>query len=609
MSASEGSVPPDIGRPAPVPYTLRVGVTGHRAIQDESAVRDAVARLVGEMDRTLRTSAESPRSATATAGGMQDWIDRGLLILVKGFWWSMPMTPKTVPPERRVPLRWRVVSALAKGADQLVAEVIQKDVAGELRAVLPFLPAVYDDDFETPEDRERFRSLLSSTGEPWIASAVDRPTEEQRLQAYRAAGEKVVDESDLLIAVWDGEPARGVGGTAEIVAYAVRNDVPVCWIHANHPDTAPTLIMNDEEGSEQRTEIPTTAKLLALRYHQLCAYFRDSAYRESDYKSIYKRERDFLDGEASTLAFVSETMQAAIQHRLPQHVYADHLALRHQALHLRSTIAIIVFAALAVSAAAIHLLAFPHSYWIIGFEIAFMIGAAVLLRVSLRENWHEKWLYDRYLAERLRSLMFREGLGHPPTEPNSIRDLLPFYEGPANWVDIVLRDESHSHAPAGTSANPADIRRFLNEAWIGSQSKWHLKNKGKKERAHRKFHRASFTLFTLTLLSAVLHWFHVGHENSAIQMHGLPELIAILAVTLPAWGGALHGIAHLMDYSGIAKRSERMHLELGKLAYEMDRAESISTIGDIAKRADELMAMENLEWMMTLAHRKPELHV
>ena len=268
-----------------------------------------------------------------------------------------------------------------------------------------------------------------------------------------------------------------------------------------------------------------------------------------------------------------------------------------------------MFAALAVSAAAIHLLAFPHSYWLIGFEIAFMIGAAVLLRVSLREGWHEKWLYDRYLAERLRCLIFREGLGLPPTEPNSIRELLPFYEGPSAWVDIVLRDETYSRAHASPSANPRDVRRFLNHAWIESQAKWHHRTAGKKERAHRNFHRTSFLLFALTLLSAVLHWFHIGHENSVLHIHGLPELIAILAVTLPAWGGALHGIAHLVDYSGIAQRSERMHLELSKLAYAMEHAESIGAIGEIAKRADELMAMENLEWMMTLAHRKPELHV
>lgn len=32
---------------------------------------------------------------------------------------------------------------------------------------------------------------------------------------------------DELIAVWDGKPARGYGGTADVVAYAERTGVPV----------------------------------------------------------------------------------------------------------------------------------------------------------------------------------------------------------------------------------------------------------------------------------------------------------------------------------------------------------------------------------------------
>jgi hypothetical protein len=43
----------------------------------------------------------------------------------------------------------------------------------------------------------------------------------------------VVRHSDLLIAIWDGDrEGGGLGGTAEIVAYAASAGVPVWWIHA-----------------------------------------------------------------------------------------------------------------------------------------------------------------------------------------------------------------------------------------------------------------------------------------------------------------------------------------------------------------------------------------
>ncbi|UGY92891.1 hypothetical protein [Streptomyces gobiensis] len=46
-------------------------------------------------------------------------------------------------------------------------------------------------------------------------------------QAHMVGGEILVGLIDHLIAVWDGEPARGYGGTADVVAYAQRTAVPV----------------------------------------------------------------------------------------------------------------------------------------------------------------------------------------------------------------------------------------------------------------------------------------------------------------------------------------------------------------------------------------------
>ena len=45
----------------------------------------------------------------------------------------------------------------------------------------------------------------------------------------------MVEHADVLIAVWDGRPARGMGGTADAVAYARQRGVPVLWVHAARP--------------------------------------------------------------------------------------------------------------------------------------------------------------------------------------------------------------------------------------------------------------------------------------------------------------------------------------------------------------------------------------
>ena len=36
--------------------------------------------------------------------------------------------------------------------------------------------------------------------------------------------------SDIVLAVWKGKPAKGKGGTADVVAYAIRRRVPLIHI-------------------------------------------------------------------------------------------------------------------------------------------------------------------------------------------------------------------------------------------------------------------------------------------------------------------------------------------------------------------------------------------
>jgi hypothetical protein len=45
--------------------------------------------------------------------------------------------------------------------------------------------------------------------------------------AYMVGSEVLVGLADQLIAVWDGGPAHGYGGTADVVSYALRTGIPV----------------------------------------------------------------------------------------------------------------------------------------------------------------------------------------------------------------------------------------------------------------------------------------------------------------------------------------------------------------------------------------------
>jgi len=104
------------------------------------------------------------------------------------------------------------VCSLAAGADQLFADIVL-DHGGKLRVVIP--SHGYEGTFQTDADRSRYLRLLGVASKR-ICLDYPKPSED----AFFAAGRAVVDMCDYLIAIWDGEKARGHGGTADIVAYA-----------------------------------------------------------------------------------------------------------------------------------------------------------------------------------------------------------------------------------------------------------------------------------------------------------------------------------------------------------------------------------------------------
>lgn len=114
---------------------------------------------------------------------------------------------------------FRGVSSLAAGADQEFADLVIR-LGGDLLVVVP--SDNYVDSFERSTDRTHFEVLLNQA---LLTERLeyDEPTED----AFLAAGQRVVDLCDLLVAVWDGLPAQGKGGTADVVAYARQQGKPV----------------------------------------------------------------------------------------------------------------------------------------------------------------------------------------------------------------------------------------------------------------------------------------------------------------------------------------------------------------------------------------------
>lgn len=112
--------------------------------------------------------------------------------------------------------------SLAAGADQLFARLVL-EAGGALHAVIP--SHGYERTFGS-EELATYRALCSAAAETTVLD-FGEPCE----LAYHTASRFIVEHCDLLAAVWDGEPARGLGGSGDVVRYAraVGRPVTVLW--------------------------------------------------------------------------------------------------------------------------------------------------------------------------------------------------------------------------------------------------------------------------------------------------------------------------------------------------------------------------------------------
>jgi hypothetical protein len=147
----------------------RIGVTGH------SSLSDATARLVAEALRALLA---------------------------------------THPADELVGL-----TCLARGADQIFARVVL-ELGGSVEVVLP--AADYRERKVKPDNTAEFDALITRA-----TSVHTMPLPESNREAYLAASEHVMANADEMVAVWDGSPPDGAGGTADVVHTARQRDIPV----------------------------------------------------------------------------------------------------------------------------------------------------------------------------------------------------------------------------------------------------------------------------------------------------------------------------------------------------------------------------------------------
>ena len=132
------------------------------------------------------------------------------------------------------------VSSAAAGGDQLFAEsCLELEIP--LRVLLPRPAEGFREDFDEAAWQRTERILKDAVSVEVIGG------NQSRKEQFYDCGIQTVAQSQLLMALWDGQPSRGAGGTQEIVTYAEKIGHPVAWIHSG---TGELRMLNGEAAGQ-----------------------------------------------------------------------------------------------------------------------------------------------------------------------------------------------------------------------------------------------------------------------------------------------------------------------------------------------------------------------
>jgi len=543
-----------------IPFRVRFGITGHRALADleriGASVREILKNRIWELfDRPLSTK------------------------------------------HRDTDLAYTVLTPLAEGADRLVAREVLRFPRAEIEVVLPLAREDYLRDFAGAESKAEFEELCGKARHvhslralPLESDGSAAALEEDRKRAYEEVGLYTVDHCDVLIAVWDGKPARGRGGTADIVAYARKSKRPLIIVSADNPEQ--TIL---EKGAG-----------LSLRAYDRIEMFNRFSVSEQE-------QRDYADKMHADLFATPEGQKLSDRVKdnireglLPWYVRASLIAKRSQKRYFRTGLIVYALTPLAVAAVAVGILEPDWALPAFLAEFLFLLIIYGVIRVADRRKVHKKWVETRFLAERIRSAIFLLSCGVKPAAVS----LSPFMKPALRADDWIVRTFDEIMARVGDAApEDQDACRdgvaFIRARWIGDQIGFHAAKAEKSGRLSRMLEKAGRAAFLAAIGASAWHLISLLTGYGGF-LPALEKPAIFLAIVLPALGAAIGGVRTHREYSRLEKRSQSMEAALRELDQKFAAVAGFEELQALLREADQMMLQETQDWMMLMRFAKVE---
>jgi hypothetical protein len=443
----------------------------------------------------------------------------------------------------RAPGEWIALSSIAEGGDRLFVQSA-KGLGIAWHAILPLPKAEFAKDFN-PAEWEAVERTLG--GAEHVRVITENGT---RQDAYLDCGMATVDGADVLMAVWDGEPARGKGGTADVVAYARSLSKPLVTINPN------TLAVSRE--NLERIE-RTDASLATLnRLPGGEASGRGNPFRAPDAIHAFQEK---CDGAAS---------RGAPQFR--------RLIVLTVLLHVSATL---------IAAAA---LAYGLHFSIVPWLKLLCLTGALAVALLLRHHHHSQhnWVRCRLAAEFCRSLLSTWGL---PRSSPLLEDLdLPEIRGLSRALHVL-----HSRSANTDSKSIREFKETYIATRIDDQLAYFRRQEGRAlpmfNRLKAGFWAATILAILSTLAYAVCHSFgiEVGDATRDTVFYFLP-------ISLPIVAAAFISLISINDLQRRVARYREMQVVLEESRKRVLYCETWNTLERVVLRTERALLQEVIEW-------------
>ncbi len=552
---------------ARIPFLLRIGVTGHRKLPEGDELVKAV----------------------------KDAVD--LAISRSGY----------PGASRYTPLKLTVVSALAEGADRLVAwEVLNR--GGSLVCVLPVAEKdldLYRADFESEQSRQEFDDLRGRAQQQ--IEPPDPP--DQRDAGYLWAGEAVAHDSDVIIAIWDGQAPRGVGGTADLIRRLRDRDLdrppgrtfegPVLG------EPGPLrIIVHTSDGHAPYASVDE-----APPYDMAAAAAQDRLGHESAGLDAFNRKHfDPTDVQRWTAQMMDQLAPAEyrVWPRLndlltqitPPLIRADQQAIAAQRNFRWSSYALFGFTALATILAALQAVVLTGVSELTWGELALILASVCIIAREKRwKNNNKHWFVYRFLAERLRTTFYLLAVG---CVPDADFDVGGTTKEPAQnaWVRrafISILVKSYPGREHFTE-DAETLSSLIRAHWMTGQLKYFERTSERMLRRHHMIVGLLYGVLGATIVAALLHSLRIWSLHS-----GATEVLIMGAIGLPAVAAALSNIRSLREFSRHAFRYTRNAAVIRSYLYESGEEPSVDDIGLVAKKVGILLTDETRNWLVEIS--------